>query len=88
VSAIDDHDDECFDVVVVDGRERMDCVRCAMRKVSPGGVLVLDDSDRPKYGVARTILAGWSSRDYVGLVPCKDRPGTTTIFTRPAAASR
>lgn len=87
-SAIDDYDDSCFDIVIVDGRERVECVRRAMSKVVPGGVLVLDDSERPKYGPARTILAGWSSHDYFGLVPCKDRPGTTTIFTRPAARSR
>ena len=88
VSAIEEYDDECFDIVIVDGRRRVECVRRAMSKVRPGGVLVLDDSDRPKYGAARTVLAGWSPRDHFGLVPCKDRPGTTTIFTRPAAASR
>jgi hypothetical protein len=88
VSTIGEDDDRCFDIVIVDGRRRMECVRRAMSKVTPGGLLVLDDSDRPKYGAARTILAGWSAREYFGLVPCKDRPGTTTIFTRPAAAPR
>jgi hypothetical protein len=86
VTAIDRYKEECFDIVAVDGRHRVECVRRAMTKVRPGGLLLLDDSDRPKYGSAREILSNWTARDFFGLVPCKDRPGTTTLFTKPIAS--
>ena len=37
------------DVIAVDGRDRVNCVKHAMPKLKPGGVLVLDDSHRPRY---------------------------------------
>lgn len=86
VSAIDRFDDEQFDIVLVDGRRRMACLQRARARVRPGGVLVLDDSDREEYGSAPERLPGWERRDFAGLVPCKDRAGHTSVFRRPLAA--
>jgi predicted O-methyltransferase YrrM len=86
-ATIDRYDEQLFDVVVVDGRERIACIEHAMRWVNPGGLLILDDSARPKYAKADALLQGWPKRDYFGLVPCKDQPGDTTIWTRPLQAA-
>lgn len=46
VTAIDHEPDKSLDVVIADGRCRLDCVRHAAPKLRPGGLLVLDDTDR------------------------------------------
>ena len=46
---IDRFDDRSLDLVFVDGRQRADCLRAAKGKIRPGGVLVLDDSQRGQY---------------------------------------
>ena len=38
-----------FDVVVVDGRDRVNCAKQAIGKVSKIGVIILDDSGRERY---------------------------------------
>ena len=38
-----------FDVVIVDGRDRVNCVKQAIGKVSKIGVIILDDSGRERY---------------------------------------
>ena len=49
VRVIDQYPDEHFDLVVVDGRARPSCLLHAMSKVRIGGVLLLDQSERPYY---------------------------------------
>lgn len=74
---------DTYDVVVVDGRARNRCIERAIREdlVEPGGLLVLDDSQRERYaeGIA-AVPATWARVDYPGL------SWTTTIWTRPATA--
>lgn len=48
-----------FDLVIVDGRRRVECVNKAHSRVVPGGWMVLDDSDREAYSPAYGQLAGW-----------------------------
>lgn len=84
VRSIEDQPDDGVDVVLVDGRQRVACVSHAMDKVKPGGLLILDDSDRPKYAEAHRLLETWSSKAFFGFVPCKDEPGYTTVWRRPS----
>lgn len=85
VTAIAGYPDEYFDVVVVDGRERVRCFEHAMPKVRPGGLLVLDDSQRPKYAKAFTLAQAWRAATFQGLTPTKSMRGTTTAWLRPAS---
>jgi len=39
-------EDETLDFVLVDGRKRYECITNAISKVKPGGLLILDNSDR------------------------------------------
>ncbi len=77
-----------FDLVVVDFLEapavtRIDVLKPAMKKVQPGGLLVLDDSDRPGYAEAFEQLAGWQFRKFVGVKDGWPEACETGIFQRP-----
>jgi Methyltransferase domain len=45
VRAIDAHPDRSFDLVLVDGRVRTECIQHALPKIKPGGYLMLDNSN-------------------------------------------
>jgi len=58
--------DAHFDLVIVDGRNRAACIANAAAKVKPGGLLVLDNSEREQYQAAIAAhLAAWERRDFV-----------------------
>lgn len=73
-----------FDIIVVDGRDRVNCVEQSVACLSPRGVLVLDNSDRAEYGAAFTFMAarGFRNLDLIGLAPSIDYRTSTTIFYR------
>ena len=80
--------DAAFDLVVVDFLEaptvtRIDCMEPAMRKVRPGGLLLLDDSDRPGYAEAYELLDGWRERRFTGVKDEWPEVCETTFFRRP-----
>ncbi|MEF3696118.1 methyltransferase domain containing protein [Desulfolutivibrio sp.] len=69
--------DEHFDVVLVDGRARVECAINAMEKIAPGGFLVLDNSEWEKYAPIFEAFADWRRRDFENGV------WRTTIFCKP-----
>lgn len=80
--------DGSFDLVVLDFLEsprvtRIDLLRPARHKVRPGGLLLLDDSDRPGYAEAYELLAGWRERRFVGVKDEWPQACETAIFRRP-----
>lgn len=60
-SIIDGYPDEYFDFIMVDGRARVKCGEHAIPKLKPGGMLVLDNSERPRYAPLKEKLADWLS---------------------------
>lgn len=83
VAAIDAQPDAGLDLVIVDGRARVECVRRAIGKVRAGGLLLLDDSDRARYQPAVALLAGWERHVFTGLKPGYPVPAQTSIWRRP-----
>jgi SAM-dependent methyltransferase len=80
--------DASFDLLVVDFLEapsvtRVDAVKPAMKKVKPGGFLLLDDSDRPGYAEAFRLLSGWRFRKFTGVKDEWPEACETGIFRRP-----
>jgi predicted O-methyltransferase YrrM len=51
-----------YDLVVVDGRRRVRCIKAIAEFVVPGGLLVLDNAERPHYAEALTFLSEWFVR--------------------------
>lgn len=88
VTEVDSLPDAAFDLVVVDFLEsltvtRIDVLRPSMGKVRPGGLLLLDDSDRPGYAEAFELLGGWRFRKFVGVKDGWPEACETGIFRRP-----
>lgn len=78
VSQIDEYPDGYFDVIAIDGRERVGCAQHAVSKVAPGGVIILDDTRRVRYGPIFSLLSDWRMQRFsFGLQD-------TTLFFEPA----
>jgi hypothetical protein len=86
VAAIDDQRDGTLDLVIVDGRARVECIRRALPKVKPGGLLLLDDTDRTRYQPAVEMLSDWERHVFVGLKAGERTPSQTSAWTRPSQA--
>lgn len=69
--------DASLDFVLVDGRARVECAANAAGKVKPGGILILDNSEWPKYAPIFDILGQWDRRCFGNGV------WRTNIFIRP-----
>lgn len=80
VPAIDDYPDEYFDVVVVDGRERVRCFERALPKVRPGGMLLLDDTERSRYAPVFDLARRHRHVTIRGIAPCKSQAAQTTVW--------
>jgi SAM-dependent methyltransferase len=64
VAAIEEFPEGSLDLVCVDGRARVECVRRALARLRPGGLLLLDDSHRPRYAEAFRALARHPQRRF------------------------
>ncbi|WP_148264419.1 class I SAM-dependent methyltransferase [Roseobacter litoralis] len=90
VKAIDDFPTAYFDLVVVDGRARMACLRKSVERVAPGGVVLLDNSDYARYQAElERIWAEYQQtferQDFLSPTPFAANIGSQiTIFTRKA----
>jgi hypothetical protein len=82
VQAILTTEDSSFDIVVVDGQARNACCKAAAERLRPGGLLVLDNSDRITYEPAHQFMAlkGYSRLDFSGPVPGGSSWSCTSVF--------
>ena len=73
-----------FDLVLIDGRRRVDCARAALDALSRTGVIVWDNTDVPKYRSGLKMLAdnGFRRVDFTGLIPSSNVGGTTSVLYR------
>ena len=86
VESINNFQDEYFDVVVVDGRARPSCVVQSFSKIKPGGLLVLDNSNREYYlHETGPLLSGWDQKTFFGPVRGLLHCEQTTIYIKPKA---
>ena len=83
VSHISQFADDTFDLVVIDGRCRVAAGTTSMTKVRPGGLLLLDDSARERYGPLRHALSDWEAHTFLALRPGGTPPSSTTIWRKP-----
>jgi predicted O-methyltransferase YrrM len=82
----DEYADEYFDLIIIDGRDRVKCFFKAEPKLKSGGMLVLDNSERSEYSMIFDAYRNKEKFDYVQTKP--DREGffykgwTTTCFIK------
>lgn len=75
-------DEEGYDLILVDGRERVACLEKSLSALRPGGVIVLDDSEREEYQAAfsRAREAGYRWLTISGLKPFSFGREQSTVF--------
>ena len=59
------------DFILVDGRDRVECFRSEYHTLKPGGVIMLDNSERPEYKECFDMVKDWKMEwsagpDYTG----------------------
>ncbi len=73
-----------FDVIIIDGEDRVNCIKNSPEALKEGGIIILDDSFRDEYQVGKDFLAlnGFKSIEITGPTPIYFNFGATTIFYR------
>jgi len=71
-----------YDLVIVDGKDRNNCIKNAQAYLKPDGVLILDNSDRPDYqeGINFMLEKGYKKIDFIGMVPVVALRSATSVF--------
>jgi hypothetical protein len=73
-----------YHIIVVDGRERVRCTAFAVDFLTEDGVLILDNSERAWYQMAKDHLhaKGFRSIDFRGMLPIVGHESCSTVFYR------
>jgi len=76
--------DKSYDVVIIDGRDRVNCFKQALAKLSSSGVILLDDSQRSRYSEVFELATKNDFRvlNIAGLKPTGTARDQTSIFYR------
>ncbi len=71
-----------FDIIIVDGRDRVNCIVNAVGNLKEDGVIILDDPERKSYGdgIKLLINKGFKRIDFWGISPGLFYKKNTTIF--------
>ncbi|HZP02729.1 MAG TPA: hypothetical protein VFD30_20945 [Terriglobia bacterium] len=83
-TAIVNYPEGSFDVIVIDGAERVSCAREAVPRLKQDGIIIFDNSDRPAYqkGVELLHAARLGRIDFYGFVPVYGVVSCTSVFIR------
>jgi hypothetical protein len=73
-----------FDIIVIDGRQRIACCRNCLGSLKSGGVILWDNSERAEYAAGYDFLAAHDFRrlNFVGMGPSSAVGWETSIFYR------
>lgn len=73
-----------FDIIVIDGRDRVNCAINCLSSLTAMGVIIFDDSDRKQYQDAYNFLVarGFKRIEFIGMGPGLIMKFETSIFYR------
>ena len=73
-----------FDVIVVDGRDRLNCAAHSLSALSARGVVIWDNSEREQYQPGKKVLlaSGFRKVEFIGNGPLNTSVWETSIFYR------
>ncbi|AYV21213.1 SAM-dependent methyltransferase [Vibrio mediterranei] len=69
-----------FDIITIDGAERMKCAHQAVGKLSEGGIIILDNSDWYPNTCNFLRDKGFTQLDFNGFTPQNSFTSTTSVF--------
>lgn len=77
-------DKQLFDVIIIDGRDRVNCLKQSITKLSKRGILLLDDAQRSEYksGIDWVVNQGFKHLSLEGLQPNGFEAGRVSLFYR------
>jgi len=80
-----EHTKKKFDVIIIDGRDRVNCCKHSINALTEKGVVVLDDSERSQYaeGVSFLMQNGFKHIPFSGIAPGVIISKCTSVFYRP-----
>lgn len=70
-----------FDLIVIDGRARVACLRLAKDYLAEGGIILFDNAGRKRYQTALSS-SGFEIEEYSGLTACLPYPDQTYLLKR------
>ena len=84
-SAIENTRINKFDVVIVDGEYRHECVKTALPYIRSGGLLVVDNTDWHWFEkcLPEEIPSRWRKRIFSGYAPMLGHKSQTTVWYKP-----
>jgi hypothetical protein len=73
-----------FNIVVIDGRDRVNCAKNCLEALTRDGIIIWDDAEREKYREGYDFLAAncFKRIDFASLAPGKTYQQSTAIFYR------
>ncbi len=73
-----------FNIIIIDGRDRNNCVNNSIDNLTEDGVIIFDNTDRTSYseGIQFLLNNGFKKIAFKGLIPANAHSGETTIFYR------
>lgn len=71
-----------FDIIIIDGRHRVNCARNSLKALKSDGVIIWDNSDRREYqeGYDFLLMNGFKKIEFVGMCPVENIKTETAIF--------
>lgn len=77
-------EDKKYHIIIVDGRDRVNCAKNSAKQLTTDGVIVLDNSERIEYKEVFDFLLqnGFKKIDFWGLSPIIADNNCTTVFYR------
>jgi hypothetical protein len=75
---------EKFNIIIIDGRDRVNCVKNSLDALTENGVIIFDNSDLPQYqdGINFLLSNNFKKLDFIGLSPVTPHSNYTSIFYR------
>ncbi|MEA3642382.1 MAG: class I SAM-dependent methyltransferase, partial [Lamprobacter sp.] len=79
-----DHYTGVFDIVFVDGRDRVNCLRNCLHALKQNGIVILDNAERTRYnpGSDHLLQHGFKRLDFIGMGPVNLEAWSTAVFYR------
>ena len=73
-----------FDIIIIDGRDRINCAKNALSALAKNGIIIWDNSDRDEYleGYNYLIKKDFKRLDFLGYGPINTYSWCTSIFYR------
>ena len=82
--ALTEYPPESFDIIVIDGKERVACAKSAPARLRRDGLIIFDNSDKPKFkpGLDYLHSQGFGRIDFSGPVAQVGTLNCTSVFAK------